>query len=49
MIKMMADTNTNPQQSGIGIALMTGCGAGGAIFTGAVGGATGVAVAVIRG
>ena len=46
---MAAETNTNPQQSGIGMALRTGCGAAGAMVTGAVGGATGVAVAVMSG
>jgi hypothetical protein len=49
MIKIAADTKTNPQQSGIGITLRTGCGAAGAIVTRAVGGATDVAVAVMRG
>jgi len=49
MIKMAADTNTKPQQSGIGMALRIGCGAAGAMVTGAVGGATGVAVAVRSG
>jgi hypothetical protein len=49
MIKMAADTNTNPQQSGIGMALRTGCDATGAMVTGAVGGRTGVAVAVMSG
>src|SRR5439155_536601 len=38
MIKIAADTRTNPQQSGIGMALRTGCGAAGAMVTGAVGG-----------
>jgi len=38
MIKIAADTKTNPQQSGIGMALRTGCGAAGAMVTGAVGG-----------
>ena len=49
MIKMAADTNTNPQQSGIGMTLRTGCGAAGAMFTGAAGGATGVPVVVMSG
>jgi hypothetical protein len=49
MIKMAADTKTNPQQSGIGMALGTGCGVGGAMITGAVGGVTDVAVVVMRG
>jgi len=49
MIKMAADTKTNPQQSGIGMALRTGCGAAGAMVTGAVGAAPDVAVAVMRG
>jgi hypothetical protein len=49
MIKMAADTNTNPQQSGIGMTLRTGCGAAGAMVTGAVGGAIGVAVGVMSG
>ena len=49
MIKMAADTDTNPQQSGIGMVLRTGCGAAGAMVTGAVGDATGVAVAVMSG
>jgi hypothetical protein len=49
MIKMAADTTTTPQQSGIGMTLRTGCGAAGAMFTGAVVGATGVAVAVMSG
>src|SRR5207237_2669113 len=49
MIKMAADTKTNPQQSDIGMALRTGCRAAGAMVTGAVGGATGVAVAVMSG
>jgi len=49
MIKMAAETKTNPQQSGIGIALITGCGAAAAILTGAVGGVTGAAVAVMSG
>jgi len=49
MIKMAADTNTNPQQNGIGMALRTGCGAAGAMVTGGVGGATGVGVAVMSG
>src|SRR5438876_776015 len=35
MIKTAADTKTNPQQSGIGMALRTGCGAAGAMVTGA--------------
>jgi hypothetical protein len=49
MIKMAADTNTKPQQSGIGMVLIIGCGAAGAMVTGAVGGATGVAVAIMSG
>jgi hypothetical protein len=49
MIKIAADTKTNPQQSGIGMALKTGCGAARATVTGAVGRTTGVAVAVMRG
>jgi hypothetical protein len=49
MIKIAADTKTNPQQSGIGMALRTGCGAAGAMVTGAVGGTTDVAVAVMSG
>jgi hypothetical protein len=49
MIKTAADTKTNPQQSGIGMALRTGCGTAGAMVTGAVGGTTDVAVAVMRG
>jgi hypothetical protein len=49
MIKMAADTNTNPQQTGIGMTLRTGCAAAGAMVTGAVGGATGAAVAVMSG
>src|SRR5437764_8470268 len=49
MIKIAADTKTKPQQSGIGMALRTGCGAAGAMVTGAVGGAPDVAVAVMRG
>jgi len=50
MIKIAADTRTNPQQSGIGMALRTGCvAAAGAMVTGAVGGAADVAVAVMRG
>ena len=49
MIKIAADAKTNPQQIGIGMALRTGCGAAGAMVTGAVGGATDVTVAVMRG
>jgi hypothetical protein len=49
MIKMAADTTTNPQQSDIGMALRTGCRVAGAMVTGAVGDATGVAVAVMSG
>jgi len=49
MIKIAADTKTNPQQSGIGMALRTGRGGAGAMVTGAVGGTTDVAVAVMRG
>jgi hypothetical protein len=49
MIKMAAETPTNAQQSGIGMALTTGWGGAGAILTGAVGGMTGVAVAVTSG
>ena len=49
MIKIAVDTKTNPQQSGIGMALRSGCGAAGAMVTGAVGGTTDVAVAVMRG
>jgi hypothetical protein len=49
MIKMAADTNTKPQQSGIGMALITGCGTAGAMVTGAAGGATGVAAAIMSG
>jgi len=49
MIKIAADTKTNPQQSGIGMALRTGCGTAGAMVTGAVGGTPEAAVAVMRG
>jgi len=49
MIKIAADTRTNPQQSGIGMTLRTGFVAAGAMVTGAVGGAADVAVAVMRG
>ncbi len=49
MIKMAADTKTNPQQSGIGMAVGTGCRVAGAMVTGAVGGVPGVAVAVMSG
>jgi hypothetical protein len=49
MIKIAADTKANPQQSGNGMALRTGRGAAGAMVTGAVGGTTDVAVAVMRG
>jgi len=49
MIKIAADTNTNPQQSDIGMALRTGCGTAGAMVTGAVGGVTDVVAAVMSG
>ena len=50
MIKMAADTRSNPQQSEVGMLSTTGCGAAaGAIVTGAVGGVTGVAVKVTSG
>ena len=49
MIKMAAETKTNPQQSGIGIVSMTDWDAAGAIVTGAVGGGAGVAVRVTSG
>ena len=49
MIKMAAETKTNPQQTGIGIVSMTGWGSAGAIVTGTAGGATGVAVRVTSG
>jgi hypothetical protein len=49
MIKIAADTKTNPQQRGIGMALRTGCGTAAAMVTGAVGGTTDLAVAVMRG
>jgi hypothetical protein len=49
MIKMAAEIPTNAQQSGIGIVLTTDCRAAGAIFAGAVAGATGVSVRVTNG
>jgi hypothetical protein len=49
MIKTAAENSSNPQQSGIGMRSRTGCGAGGAIVTGALGGAVAIAVTVING
>jgi hypothetical protein len=49
MIKVTADIISKAQHRPMGILSTTGCGAGGAIVTGAVGAATGVAVTVMSG